>query len=366
MEDNLLNIHFRKAPANRTVCVSVVDRVNALEVPNASLVLSARHSTFTVTAADESLERIVMLFARGIPSSASNDLLSKLKVFLADNGFMRSFYDNRFIDNALFRADTAGLHFAADQCSGVNKVLENVVDHHGFPTDFLAHVTEFFLVGMLALEVLPRCWDAVIVQAAGNLRGVAAFQSLAEDTHDHISRLRVYGKFIPNGRMQDVAVWSIAADILALLHHLDFCRCGLYGEVFAVCRIDDAAHNHFQTSRCAFVIVAVIAVVDGNKADAHERKGALQIVSRFDVVTRKTGKVFDADQIDLAALDLLHHLRELRTAKVRAGITVIRKLRPLTARQLWMIVKKAIDEHTLVADAVTFRLAAIAGIFISH
>ena len=32
MEDNLLNIHFRKAPANRTVCVSVVDRVNALEV----------------------------------------------------------------------------------------------------------------------------------------------------------------------------------------------------------------------------------------------------------------------------------------------------------------------------------------------
>jgi len=102
MEDNLLNIHFWKAPANRTVCVSVVDRVNALEVPNASLVLSVRHSTFTVTAADESLERIVVLLARGIPSSASDDLLSKLKVFLADNSFVRSFYDNRFIDNALF------------------------------------------------------------------------------------------------------------------------------------------------------------------------------------------------------------------------------------------------------------------------
>ena len=28
-----------------------------------------------------------MLLARGIPSSASNDLLSKLKVFLADNIF---------------------------------------------------------------------------------------------------------------------------------------------------------------------------------------------------------------------------------------------------------------------------------------
>jgi len=43
-----------------------------------------------------------MLLARGIPSSTSNDLLSKLKVFLADNGFMRSFYDNWLIDNALF------------------------------------------------------------------------------------------------------------------------------------------------------------------------------------------------------------------------------------------------------------------------
>ena len=48
-------------------------------------ILAARHSTFTVTAADESLERMVMLLARGIPPSTSNDLLSKRKVFLADN-----------------------------------------------------------------------------------------------------------------------------------------------------------------------------------------------------------------------------------------------------------------------------------------
>ena len=43
-----------------------------------------------------------MLLARGIPTSASNDLLSKLKVFLADNSFVRTFYDNRLIDNTLF------------------------------------------------------------------------------------------------------------------------------------------------------------------------------------------------------------------------------------------------------------------------
>ena len=43
-----------------------------------------------------------MLLARGIPSSASNDLLSMLKVFLADNSFVRSFYESRLIDDTLF------------------------------------------------------------------------------------------------------------------------------------------------------------------------------------------------------------------------------------------------------------------------
>ena len=102
----------------------------------------------------------------------------------------------------------------ADQRSGVNEILEDVIDHRSFPADFLAHPAEFLLVGMLALEVLPRRRDAVIIQAAGDLRGVAAFQSLAENTTDYISRVRVNGKFVPNGGMQDVAVWSIATDIL--------------------------------------------------------------------------------------------------------------------------------------------------------
>ena len=94
----------------------------------------------------------------------------------------------------------------ADQRSGINGVFEDLVDHHGFPTDFLAHVMELLLVGMFAFEVLPRRRDAVIIQAAGNLGGIAAVQSLAEDTADYISRLLVYGKFVPNGGMQDVAV----------------------------------------------------------------------------------------------------------------------------------------------------------------
>ena len=43
-----------------------------------------------------------MLLACGIPSSTSNDILSKHKVFLADDSFMGSLYDDRLIDNTLF------------------------------------------------------------------------------------------------------------------------------------------------------------------------------------------------------------------------------------------------------------------------
>ena len=43
-----------------------------------------------------------MLLAHGVPFSASDNLLRKLKVFLADNGFVSFFYDNRLIDNTFF------------------------------------------------------------------------------------------------------------------------------------------------------------------------------------------------------------------------------------------------------------------------
>ena len=40
-----------------------------------------------------------MLLARGISFTASDNLLCKLKILLADNGFVGSFNDNRLIGN---------------------------------------------------------------------------------------------------------------------------------------------------------------------------------------------------------------------------------------------------------------------------
>ena len=166
--------------------------------------------------------------------------------------------------------------------------------------------------------------------------------------------------------MKHIAVRSVAAHILALLHHLDFCRCRFDRKILAVCGIDDAAHDNLKATGCSLVIVAVIAVVDGDKANAHERKSAFEIIARLDVITRKAGKIFDADQVDLPVPDFLHHRRELRTMKICPGIAIIRELKPRIFGKHRMLVKVAVDEHTLVADAVTLSLVAGTGIFISH
>ena len=132
-------------------------------------------------------------------------------------------------------------------------------------------------------------------------------------------------------------------------------------KILAVCGIDNAAHDNLKTAGCSLVIVAVIAVVDGDKANAHEREGAFEIIARLNVITREAGKIFDADQVDLPVPDFLHHRRELRTMKICPGIAIIRELKPRIFGKRRMIVKVVVDEHTLVADAVS-----AAGIFISH
>ena len=66
---------------------------------DASLILATCHHALAVVATYKPLERIVMLLACGISFTASDNLLCKLKILLADNGFMGSFYDNRLIGN---------------------------------------------------------------------------------------------------------------------------------------------------------------------------------------------------------------------------------------------------------------------------
>ena len=71
---------------------------------------------------------------------------------------------------------------------------------------------------------------------------------------------------------------------------------------------------------------AVVIVVDRNEADTEKRKNMLQIVAHFNVVTTKTGKVFDYDTSDFTELGKLNHSLKIWTGEVRAGETVVTEL----------------------------------------
>ena len=111
---------------------------------------------------------------------------------------------------------------------------------------------------------------------------------------------------------------------LALLHAHR--RLNFLGEVFAVIVIDKVFEGNVHTDSLAFVLCAVIVIVDGFEADAEERKNMLQIVTYLKIVSTETGEVFDHDATDLALLCVLNHTHKIRTLKVCAGETIIVEL----------------------------------------
>ena len=228
--------------------------------------------------------------------------------------------------DTLPRERSRSFHGVSYCCAGIDVIHDNLIDHRRSPANLIAHSRVFLFIRVSCPEILSRRRDAVVIQSLGNNRGIVAIQCLVKHSPDDCGGFRVQFELVPDLRVKDISVGSIAAHILALLHHLDFRRCCLYREVLTVCGIYDVAHYDFQTARCPFVIVAVVAVVDRYEADAEEREDTFEVVAGFDVVSRKAGKILDTDQVYFPGAYLFHHLRELRTPEVGAGITVVCKL----------------------------------------
>ena len=73
----------------------------------------------------------------------------------------------------------------------------------------------------------------------------------------------------------------------ALFHHLNFRRSGLNRQVLAVRSINNITHNNIQPTGRSLVVIAVVAIVDGDKSHTEKGKQALKTVADFDVVTGK-------------------------------------------------------------------------------
>ena len=98
--------------------------------------------------------------------------------------------------------------------------------------------------------------------------------------------------------MELKAIGSEAAYVFALLHHDDLRRGGLDGQVLAVRLIDDVPQDHIHAGGHTLVIIAVVAVIDGDIADTEKGKDTFQIVAHLGVITVASGKILCDHHID--------------------------------------------------------------------
>ena len=94
-------------------------------------------------------------------------------------------------------------------------------------------------------------------------------------------------------------------------HDTLFCshsRLDLFGEVFAVIIVNQVTKGNVHTCGIAKILFAVIMVVNGNHSDTKERKNVFQVITYFQIVTTKTGKVFDNHDMDFTGTDTMQSI----------------------------------------------------------
>ena len=77
-------------------------------------------------------------------------------------------------------------------------------------------------------------------------------------------------------------------------------RLDLFREVFAVLLRHQISKSHINAGGASNMPTAVIVVIDGNKANAKERKDVLQIVADLQIATPKPGEIIAPNVLALA------------------------------------------------------------------
>ena len=101
----------------------------------------------------------------------------------------------------------------------------------------------------------------------------------------------------------------------------------------------------------------VVVVIDGDEAHTHEGENLLDVFPHAQVVPAEAGQILDYDAVDLASLDLGHHLLKGRTVKIGTRVAVVHFHAALP--QLRVARQIITDQILLARDAVAFLLVAV-------
>ena len=102
---------------------------------------------------------------------------------------------------------------------------------------------------------------------------------------------------------------------------------------------------------------AVIVIVDGNKPDFLHRKDTVEILSGFNIVSSKTGKVFDDDAVDFVIIDFRHHADKARSFKIRPAESIVNKF--FCAGNFRVMGEIFFDQLSLVMDTIALGFVSI-------
>ena len=101
----------------------------------------------------------------------------------------------------------------------------------------------------------------------------------------------------------------------------------------------------------------IIAVVDGDEANAQRRKELFDVPACLNVLTAKAGEILDDDTVDPADAYRFQHFLKTGPLKVGARIAVIVTL--VHQLHLRMLGDVGVDQIPLIFDAVALHLVAV-------
>ena len=152
---------------------------------------------------------------------------------------------------------------------------------------------------------------------------------------------------------------STAGDIATITLFCSHSRLDLFGKVFTVVIVNQVTKGNVHTCGIAKILFAIVMVVNGNHSDTKERKNVFQVVAYFQIVTTKTGKVFDNHDMDFTGTDKINHPLKVRSLKVRATKAIVAELHLRQIRKVKVLFDMSLDQLTLCSNAVTFILRPV-------
>ena len=93
-------------------------------------------------------------------------------------------------------------------------------------------------------------------------------------------------------------------------------------------------------------------VIDRNKSNTEIRKDVLKVIAGFNIVSRKSGKVFHDDAGNITGAHHRHHPLKTGTVEIRPGISVVDEFDRLHRSKFRLPLNELSDDAALGRDAI--------------